>query len=68
MPTSQRYHEGDKSQAICSNCREIVPTTFRYRDMPFSDGSGIARNMLVSVCDKCQTVVAIPAQSKPDIN
>lgn len=64
---SRLYVEGDKSKAICAHCKEIVVTTFRRRDVPFSDGNGCARDILVSTCDRCDSVVAIPAQSTPAI-
>ena len=35
--------------------------------MPFSDGNGQAREILVGVCDLCATVVVIPPQSTPAI-
>lgn len=35
--------------------------------MPFSDGKGMADDVLVGVCDGCDEVVAIPAQSTPAI-
>lgn len=59
--------EGDKSRAICEHCASVVPTTFLRRNVPFSDGSGVASNVLVGVCDVCGRVVAIPAQSTPAI-
>jgi hypothetical protein len=65
--SSRLYVEGDKSQAICPRCKEIVATTFQRRDVPFSDGRGSALDILVSVCDTCGTVLAIPAQSTPAI-
>lgn len=57
------FHEGDHGKAFCTDCGEVVPTTYRRRDMPFSDGRGLARNILVGVCDRCGTTVAIPAQA-----
>lgn len=56
------YHEADKSRAMCEN-DGLVTTTFAYRDVPFRDGSGIVKDILVAVCDKCGDVVAIPPQS-----
>src|SRR5581483_11883041 len=44
-----------------------VSTTFKYRDVPFSDGSGIAKKILVGVCDECGRIVSIPPQSTPSI-
>lgn len=61
------YTIGGKSKAICDNCKGVVPTTFTVRDVPFSDWSVIAEGILVAVCDHCDDVVAIPAQSTPSI-
>jgi hypothetical protein len=61
------YSAGDKSKAICETCQELVETTFLYRDVPFDDGSGMVKDILASVCDRCGEVVAIPAQSLPAI-
>jgi hypothetical protein len=63
----KRYEEGEKSSAICEMCAALQPTTFRYRDVPFSDGSGTVPNILVAVCDGCGEVVATPPQSTPAI-
>ena len=57
---------GEKGKAICESDGR-VSTTFRYRDVLFSDGSGVARKILVGVCDRCGKVVAIPPQSTPSI-
>ncbi len=59
--------EGEKSMRECSNCNSIVPTTFKYADVPFSDGVGMATNILVGVCDCCGQVVSTPPQSTPAI-
>lgn len=61
------FTAGDKSQAICEACAAVVPTTFHYRDMPFDDGVGIATDILVATCDRCDTVVSVPAQSLPAV-
>lgn len=61
------YQEGDQGKALCSHCKGIVATTFRRRDVPFSDGKGMARDILVGVCDTCDQVISIPAQSTPAI-
>ena len=61
------YQVGDKSQAICSHCEGLVSTTFTRRDVPFSDGQGTAKDILVAVCDVCASVVGVPAQSTPAI-
>lgn len=61
------YMEGDKSRAVCSDCEDLVVTTFIRRDVSFSDGIGTVKGILVAVCDQCNTVVGIPAQSTPAI-
>lgn len=62
------FVEGDKSRAVCNHCGDMVRTTFVRRDVPFSDGSGLARNILVGACDACGHTVSIPAQSTPAIS
>ena len=58
---------GDKSEGICQDCKSIVSTTFKLRDVPFSDESGVARNILAGICDQCERVITIPNQSTPAI-
>lgn len=63
-PANTNLHtEGEKSFAICSFCFAITPTTYRRRDVSFGDGSGQVKDILVSVCDICGSIVAIPAES-----
>ena len=59
--------DGDRERAICFHCGEIRPTTYRRRDVPFSDGSGVVSNILVGTCDVCDAVIALPPQSTPAI-
>lgn len=61
------YQPGDTSKAVCPHCGKLVSTTFTYRDVPFEDGPGVVRGILVAVCDECRNVIAIPAQSTPAI-
>lgn len=67
MPMTKIYKPADKSYAVCHQCAKLGDTTFSYRDVPFDDGKGIAKNILVAVCDYCDSVVSIPAQSTDDI-
>lgn len=60
------FFEGDQSLAFCHNCAATSPTTFKFRDVEFSDGSGFA-NILAGVCDGCGVTVSIPPQSTPAI-
>lgn len=61
------YAAGDQSQAICAQCAKLVSATFAHRDIAFDDGSGVVRDILAAVCDVCDAVVAVPAQSTPTI-
>jgi len=60
------YHSGEKGKAIC-DVNGQVSTTFKYRDVPFSDGVGLAKHILVGVCDQCGKTLSIPPQSTPAI-
>jgi|TARA_R110000868_G_scaffold286963_1_gene547368 hypothetical protein len=61
------FKVGDKKKAICETCESLTDATFMLRDVPFSDGSGIVKNVLAGVCDSCNEVVLIPHQSTPAI-
>jgi len=57
------FKVGDSQKAICENCRSLENATFALRDVPFSDGSGVVKNVLAGVCDKCDQVSILPHQS-----
>jgi hypothetical protein len=66
------YISGDRGKAICERCKDVISTTFKYRDVPFSgnpssDSPSMAKDILVATCDHCDAVVAIPPQSTPSI-
>ena len=56
---------GDKQKASCNECKSFQNVTFQLRDVPFSDGSGIVKNVLVGICDSCDSVAVLPHQSTP---
>ena len=58
---------GDTQKAVCSECKSIKNAIFDLRDVPFSDGSGIVKNILVGVCESCDQVILTPHQSTPAI-
>jgi len=60
--------EGDSGKALCEHCQAVVTTRYARRDVPFSDGKGMARDILVGVCTRCDGVVALPPQSTPAIH
>ncbi len=59
------FKVGDSQKALCGSCRSLENATFMLRDVPFSDGSGVVKNVLVGVCDKCDHVSILPHQSTP---
>lgn len=61
------YKVGDSQTVICEHCGARERATFKLRDVPFSNGSGTAKNALVGVCDCCDRVCVIPHQSTPAI-
>lgn len=61
------YKVGDKQEVICQSCQSITNATFMLRDVPFSDNSGVVKNVLVGVCEKCDEIMVIPHQSTPVI-
>ncbi len=56
---------GDTQKAACNNCKFFKNVTFKLRDVPFSDGTGIVKNVLVGICDTCNTIAVLPHQSTP---
>lgn len=62
-----KYKVNDKGCMICYNCRTIVPITYLLRDIQFNDNSGTAKEILVGVCDNCDSVVTTPKQSANNI-
>ncbi len=61
------FKVGDSQKAACEECGSFENATFQLRDVPFSDGQGIVKNVLVGVCDKCDTFVLLPHQSSPAV-
>ena len=60
--------EGDKSQAVCLQCKKLSNTTFRYDTYEVPDSKGkVVENVLLGFCDTCGTLASIPAQSSPKI-
>ena len=56
---------GDTQNAACHKCRHFEHITYKLRDVPFSDGAGLVKNVLVGVCDCCDSVAVLPHQSAP---
>lgn len=62
------HKRGEKSKAMCGSCEGVRSTTFQARTVPFRHREGSVSELLVSVCDDCDTVVGIPQQSVPRIS
>ena len=58
---------GDTKKAACNNCKSFQDVTFKLRDAPFSDGTGIVKNVLVGVCNTCDSIAVLPHQSTPAV-
>ena len=58
---------GDTINAACNSCQSFENVTFKLRNTPFSDGSGIVKNVLVGVCDRCDSIAVLPHQSVPAV-
>jgi len=56
---------GDTKKAACNKCESFETIRFELRDVPFSDASGVVKNVLVGVCSKCDSVAVLPHQSMP---
>jgi hypothetical protein len=57
--------EGDRSEALCRHCKTLVTTHFRVRTYRLVERGIDVPGTLVAVCDRCDDVAAIPAQSAP---
>jgi hypothetical protein len=53
LPKIMKYEIGDKSRAICYQCKEVKATTLKMRKTCYSSGE----NVLCGVCDTCGTTV-----------
>jgi hypothetical protein len=59
--------EGDESEAICPHCKTLVTTHYRTRTYRLVKSGVDVPGALVAVCDLCDKVATIPAQTTPRI-
>lgn len=59
--------EGDRGRAICPNCDGRVEIRYEYRTVHLEESDLDVENVLVGVCEECDEVVSIPAQSTPKL-
>ncbi|EJC6766209.1 hypothetical protein MX824_004886 [Vibrio parahaemolyticus] len=57
------YRELDKLTVGCQHCKALKSATMKVRDVEFSHTPGVAKDVLVAVCDTCDNVASIPQQS-----
>ena len=58
---------GDIEKAICQKCKSLVDASYQLKDVPFSDGSGMVKNVMAGVCTQCDSIIVMPHQSTPAI-
>jgi hypothetical protein len=58
--------QGERGKAICEHCGPVT-TTYMYKDVPLLETGKLVKDILVGVCDTCNEVASIPAQSTPAI-
>lgn len=58
---------GDQEKGVCDKCAAFVTLTYQLRDVPFSDGCGLVKQVLVGVCEQCDQVCILPQQSTPGV-
>lgn len=56
---------GDRLEAICERCGDLVEGTYQYRSVPLHKTGVTVPNVLVGVCDVCEEIISIPSQSTP---
>lgn len=57
--------EGDTSEAICESCKSRVAVHYEFRTVHLEESNVDVDDVLVGVCDECDSIVSIPAQSFP---
>lgn len=55
--------EGDKSTAICFNCKGLTETTLYHRTISFASDLLVFEDVLVEHCDECHRFVHVPEES-----
>lgn len=57
--------EGDQATGLCESCKTRNPIIYRYRSVYLKKTEVDISHVLVGVCDVCDEIVSIPAQSFP---
>ena len=59
------WHQGERSEALCSTCGEWRETEFQYRTFRLEKSRQDVPDVLVAVCRTCDSIAAVPHQSAP---
>ena len=62
------WKEGDTSFAVCSQCKKRVATYFERREVDLKKPRVLVPDVLVAVCDECDSIAAVPYQSSHRLN
>ena len=59
--------EGTERIRFCYECLDMREMTATKTDVPFSDNSGVVKDILVYVCNTCFNIGSILAENKAKI-
>ncbi len=57
------WHEGDESATTCSVCGKQVRAHYEARDIRMNRSAITYSNILVGVCNECNSMISLPRQS-----
>ena len=57
------WHEGDVSLITCSACGKQVHARYEARDIRMTRSAVTYSNILVGVCNECNSTILLPRQS-----
>lgn len=61
------WSAGDIVACNCPNCRQVVQSRFELRNVRMPRSRLSVPNVLVDVCNLCDSVIGIPSQSIPQL-
>ncbi len=61
------WNAGDVVACNCPNCRKVVQSRFELRNIRMPRSRLSVPNVLVDVCNLCDSIISIPSQSIPQL-